>query len=146
MTLVPFLLTVCAAASIGATFRPGTWYRSLDKPSWTPPDWLFAPAWTVLFTLIAVAGWRVWAVSGWGWPMAFWAGNLIFNAVWSWLMFGRKDLRAALVDASLMLLTILAFMVTAWPIDQTAALLFTPYLAWTSFATALNFAIFRRNR
>ncbi len=145
ISLLPFFLAVVAVASVGGTLKPGSWYRALDKPSWTPPDWLFGPAWTVLYILIAVAGWRVWQASGWNLAMVFWCANLMFNAAWSWLMFRRHNLEAALLDAAFMLATILGFIATAWQHDTTAALLFTPYLAWTAFATALNLELVRRN-
>lgn len=145
-SLLPFLLAIVAVGSVGGTYKPGNWYRTLDKPWWTPPSWLFGPAWTILYILIAVAGWRVWQAAGWNWAMVFWCANLIFNAAWSWLMFGRNDLKAALVDGGLMLVTILGFIATAWQHDTTAALLFAPYLVWTAFATTLNFELVRRNK
>jgi translocator protein len=145
MTLLPFFGMVIAVAMSGAVFMPGDWYRSLSKPAWTPPDWLFGPAWTLLYLMIAVAGWLVWREQGFGLSLGIWALNLLFNGVWSWLMFGRHQIGAALIDALTMLVTIVAFMWSAWPISQTAVLLFVPYLAWTSFAAALNWEILRRN-
>lgn len=144
-TLLPFVAAVFVVALSGAFFMPGDWYRSLDKPSWTPPDWLFAPAWTVLYLMIAVAGWLVWKSAGFGPALLMWAANLVFNGAWSWLMFGRRQIGAALVDALAMLVTIVAFIVLAWPVNETAAWLFAPYLAWVAFATALNASILQRN-
>ena len=145
MTLLPFLAIVFVVALSGAMFMPGDWYRSLNKPSWTPPDWLFGPAWTVLYLMIAIAGWLVWKAVGWGPALAAWALNLAFNGAWSWLMFGHRQIQAALYDAFAMLATIVAFMVLAWPASETATWLFVPYLAWVSFATALNASILQRN-
>lgn len=145
MSLVPFVIAVVAVAASGALFMPGTWYRSLSRPSWTPPDWLFGPAWTVLYLMIAVAGWMVWKAEGFGPALTFWIANLVFNGAWSWLMFGRHRIGLALADAVAMLVTIVGFIAVAWPVSQTAALLFVPYLAWVSFATALNFALLKRN-
>ncbi|MFN3868723.1 MAG: TspO/MBR family protein [Hyphomicrobiaceae bacterium] len=144
-SLIPFVVTVVVVAASGAIFMPGPWYRALSKPSWTPPDWAFGPAWTVLYLMIAVAGWLVWTEQGAGPAIAFWAANIVFNGAWSWLMFGLKRIRWALADAIAMLLTIIGFIATAWPVSQTAALLFVPYLAWVTFATALNWAILARN-
>ena len=144
-SLVPFLVTVVVVAASGAIFMPGPWYRALSKPSWTPPDWAFGPAWTVLYLMIAVAGWLVWTEQGSGPAIWFWAANIVFNGAWSWLMFGMKRIGWALADAIAMLLTIVGFIATAWPVSQTAALLFVPYLAWVTFATALNWAILARN-
>jgi len=95
--------------------------------------------------MIATAGWLVWQREGLSIALGFWSANLVFNAAWSWLMFGQRRIGAALADAIAMLLTIVAFMATAWPSIQTAALLFLPYLAWVTFAAALNYEILRRN-
>jgi benzodiazapine receptor len=145
VSFVPFLAAVVAVGLSGVLFQPGAWYATLNKPRWTPPDWLFGPAWTLLYLMIAVAGWRVWQADGFGVPLAFWCLNLVFNAAWSWLMFGRHKIAWALADAAAMLATIVAFVATAAPVDTTAALLFLPYLAWTAFAFALNTAVLRLN-
>jgi benzodiazapine receptor len=145
LSFLPFLLLVVVVASSGALFMPGDWYRTLDKPSWTPPDWLFGPAWSVLYLMMAIAGWLVWQAEGFGPALAVWGLNLAFNAAWSWLMFGRRQIALALVDAIAMLVTIVAFMLLAAPVSSTASWLFLPYLAWVAFATALNTSLMRRN-
>jgi translocator protein len=145
MSLLPFIAAVVAVGLSGAVFMPGEWYKSLDKPSWTPPDWLFGAAWTILYAMIAVAGWLVWRAEGFGLALAMWLANLVFNAAWSWLMFGRHQISAALADAVAMLVTIIGFIWAASSVSQVAALLFVPYLAWTAFAAALNGAILQRN-
>ena len=146
LSFIPFLVAVVAIAASGAVFRPGEWYLSLDKPWWTPPSWLFAPAWSVLYLMIAIAGWLVWKQAGFGLAFGFWILNLAANAAWSWLMFGRRQMALALVDAIAMLITILAFIRFASPISPAAAWLFVPYLAWVSFASALNLSLLLRNR
>jgi translocator protein len=145
LSLLPFLAVVAAAAVSGAVFMPGEWYASLNKPGWTPPDWLFPPAWTVLYVMIAVAGWLIWSTNGAGLALVMWALNLVFNALWSWLMFGRHRIGLALADAMAMLITIVGFILLARSLNPTAALLFLPYLGWVIFATALNFEILQRN-
>ncbi|MGQ0672894.1 MAG: TspO/MBR family protein [Hyphomicrobium sp.] len=145
LSLLPFLLLVVAAATTGALFMPGAWYAGLAKPSWTPPDWLFGPAWTVLYFMIAVAGWRVWQAEGLGPALVIWLVGLAFNAAWSYLMFGIHRIDLALFDAFAMLASIIAFILAAWRVDATAALLFVPYLAWVSFATVLNYTIQQMN-
>lgn len=145
VTLLPFLAAVVAVAASGALFMPGPWYKTLDKPSWTPPDWLFGPAWTILYLMIAIAGWRIWIADGYDAAWLVWCVNLVFNAAWSWLMFGKHRIDLALVDAIAMLLTILAFISLALPHDAIAAYLFVPYLLWVAYATALNWAILQRN-
>lgn len=144
-TLLPFLGIVFIVALSGAVFMPGPWYATLSKPSWTPPDWLFAPAWLVLYVMIAIAGWLVWQEQGYGPALAWWGANLVFNGAWSWLMFGKRRIDLALVDAVAMLVTIAGFIWTALPVSETAVALFLPYLVWVAFATALNAAILRRN-
>ena len=146
LSLLPFVGAVIAVAMSGAVFMPGEWYRSLNKPSWTPPSWLFAPAWSVLYLLIAIAGWLVWTSAGLSAALAVWALNLVFNGLWSWLMFGRRQIGVALIDAVAMLVTIVIFMLLARPLNETAMWLFAPYLVWVAFAMALNASIFQRNR
>ncbi len=145
LTLVPFILAVALMSATGAYFRPGSWYLALAKPWWTPPGWLFGPAWLVLYVLIAIAGWLVWERGGWSAALAVWCVQLGFNAAWSWLMFGQHQIGGAMLDVAALWLAIAAFIVLAWPLSQTASLLFLPYLAWVTFAGALNFTIWRLN-
>lgn len=145
ISLLPFLGAVTLVGASGVMFMPGAWYKGLNKPSWTPPDWLFGPAWTVLYLMIAVAGWLTWQAAGFGPALLAWSLNLVLNAAWSWIMFGRHRVGLALADAVGMVATIVAFIVLAFPHSPTAAGLFLPYLAWTLFATALNADILRRN-
>jgi translocator protein len=144
-SLIAFFAITFVAALTGAMFMPGPWYKTLLKPTWTPPNWVFGPAWTVLYFLIAVAGWRVYRAVGWHSALVFWLLQLVLNAAWSWLMFGQKRIDLALIDVVALWLSIAAFIVVARPIDQTASFLFVPYLAWVTFATVLNAAIWRLN-
>ena len=145
LDLIPFVIAVFAAASTGALFAPGPWYNSLKKPSWTPPDWAFPVVWTILYVMIAIAGWLVWREDGLGLAIGVWVVQLLLNAAWSWIMFGRKQIGLALIDAIAMLVAIIAFIALAWPLSQTAALLFIPYLIWVCTAIALNFAVLQLN-
>ncbi len=140
-----FVVAVAAAAVFGAQFMPGEWYRALAKPSWNPPNWVFGPVWTVLYVMIAVAGWLAWREGAYK-ALGFWGGQLILNALWSWAFFGQKMIGVALIDILLLLIAIVGFIATVWNRSRTAGLLFLPYLAWVSFATALNTAIFLLNR
>lgn len=144
-SLIPFIVFVFAAAASGALFMPGAWYAALNKPTWTPPDWLFPIAWTVLYLMIAVAGWLAWWAEGVGTAVAIWGIGLILNALWSYLMFGRHDIFAALIDVAGLWLAVAVFIVATWGSEPRAAYLFMPYLAWVSFAGALNFAVWRMN-
>lgn len=144
--LLAFVAIVAAISFSASQFRPGAWYAGLAKPDWTPPNSVFAPVWTLLYLMIAVAGWRAWLKVGtFSLPPAFWVLQIIFNGAWSWLFFGRHEIGMALADLAAMWIAILGFIVATWRIDRPAALLFLPYLAWVSFAGALNAALWRLN-
>ncbi len=134
-----------AAATTGSIFKPGPFYDSLAKPSWNPPDWLFPVAWTILYVMIAIAGWLVWREVGLSVVMVIWAAQLVFNALWSYLAFGLKRFDWAFYELTLLWLSTGLFTLLAWPISQTASLLFMPYFAWVSFAGVLNLTIWRMN-
>ncbi len=146
LTLPPFIAIVLAVSATGSLFRPGDWYKQLKKPSWTPPGWLFGPAWAVLYIAIAVSGWLTWQAAGVTLVLAVWAIQLVFNAVWSWVMFGRKQIGAAMLTLCALWLFVALYAVLVWPISKSASQLFWPYLAWVTFAGSLNFAIWRLNR
>lgn len=144
-TLLVFVGLVVTAASTGILFQPGKWYASLDKPSWTPPDWAFGPVWSVLYVMIAVAGWLVWGEPGAGAAMGFWVVQLVLNALWSYFFFGRRRMDIAFADVVGMWLSIAGFAIAAYPVSPTASLLFLPYLLWVTIAGALNLSVWRRN-
>ena len=143
-------LILFLAVSLGGGFYmgisnpPGAWYSGLNQPWFQPPNWLFAPAWTILYICIAVAGWRVWCrrlVK----PLAVWAVQMGLNLTWSPLFFGAHQTGAALFVLMGMLLAIIAFVAFSWKTDRMAAWLFVPYAAWVSFAGLLNAAIWWLN-
>ena len=140
-----FAALTFAAAATGGLFPPGPWYMSLAKPSWTPPNWAFPVVWTILYVMIATAGYLVWKEQGLGVLVAVWVTQLVFNGAWSWLMFGQKNIVLALWDAGAMWIAITAFIVLAWPVSKTAALLFVPYLVWVTTAFVLNYQIMKMN-
>lgn len=145
LTLALFVALVALVALTGGKFMPGAWYEGLAKPSFTPPNWLFGPVWSVLYLMIAVAGWIVWEKAPASPARWIWGVQLALNGLWSPVMFGAHRIDAALVIIVAMWLAIAAFIVTSWRPARTAALLFVPYLAWVSYATALNFALWRMN-
>lgn len=145
VALTVFLIVTAAAATTGGLFTPGPWYETLAKPSWTPPNWAFPVVWTILYIMIAIAGWLVWDAKGLSLVVGVWGVQLVLNAAWSWIMFGQKNITLALWDAGAMWLAIAAFIALAWPVSRTAALLFLPYLAWVSIAFYLNWTILRLN-
>jgi len=145
LSLLSFIGLVIAAALSGAQFTPGPWYEALSKPSWTPPNWLFPVAWTVLYLMIAIAGWLAWKSGGVSSAVTIWGIGLILNALWSYLMFGRHEIGLALIDVVALWLATAAFIWAAWELEPMAAYLFMPYLAWVSIAAALNFEVWRLN-
>ena len=145
-------IAVCfAAAGLGSLFTDpeiGGWYARLIKPSWTPPNWVFGPVWSVLYLMMAIAAWLVWRQKGFtgaAFPLALFALQLTFNALWSILFFGLHRMGAALADILLLwgaiLLTILAF----WRVTPLAGYLLLPYLLWVTYASALNYSIWSLN-
>ncbi len=147
--LVAFLVATFAAAAIGSLFPPGEWYASLNKPAWTPPNWLFGPVWTLLYAMIAVAGWLVWKEAGFAGArlaLTVFALQLVLNASWSWVFFGLRRPDLALVVIVALEVTILALIVLFRAISPLAGLLLVPYALWVAFATALNAAIWQLNR
>jgi tryptophan-rich sensory protein len=149
----PLLVAACAATVVAATgaglTELGPWYRALAKPAWQPPDWLFGPAWTLIFALCAVAGARCWqrstdAAARRRLVTAF-AVNGALNVSWSVLFFRMQRPAWALVEVVALWISILVLIrvcATTW---RPAAWLLAPYLAWVSFATVLNAAIVRLN-
>lgn len=135
-------------ASSGAAFRPGPWYASLRKPSWTPPNWAFPVVWSALYVAMASASWLVWDVAGWNAmpALALYLVNLLLNASWSYFFFGRRRMDWALADVALLWLSIV-FLIPAFAAHSTlAALLLAPYLLWVSIAAALNVRMIQLNR
>ena len=145
LPLLCFLGLVSLAAVTGAWFPTGPWYEALTKPWWTPPNWAFPVAWSILYLMIAVAGWKVWKADGIGLTLIVWGAGVAINAMWSWLMFGRHQIGLAFADLVLLWLSIVAFIWLAMGIDRTAAYLFMPYFVWVSYAGALNLDIWLAN-
>ena len=146
--LLVFIAACTAAALTGVFFKPGQWYENLAKPPWRPPNWLFGPAWTILYAMIAISGWMVWKESSWpavAPAMAVYAVQLLLNAGWTPLFFGMRRPDLAFYELLLLWASILATILTFLPISQFAALLLVPYLCWVSFAGALNRSIVLRN-
>jgi len=124
------------------------WYRTLARPSFAPPNWVFGPVWTLLYAAMAVAVWRVGlAVPSpmRNWALALFLAQLAVNFAWPWIFFRFHALGAGLVEIVLMWILIA---VTIWlfsRVSPLAAWLMTPYLAWVTFATALNAGFWRLN-
>lgn len=144
--LVPFILLVVGGGLlIGFFTAPGPWYAALAKPSFNPPNWLFGPVWTILYVLVAIAGWRIWQRERDGRAMKLWWLQLVLNFLWSPVFFGLERTGSALVVILALLAAILAFIAAAWKLDRPSAWLFAPYAAWVAFASLLNAAIWSLN-
>ncbi|WP_208347054.1 tryptophan-rich sensory protein TspO [Pseudaestuariivita rosea] len=140
-----FLGACGGAAATGALFPPGKWYEDLQKPSWTPPNWLFPIAWTALYLIIAYAAMRVSLLEGAALAMAFWAFQISLNGLWSPVFFGLQKMKSALIVIGFLWVAVLGTLLTFIQIDMVAGLLVVPYLIWVSYAAALNFTIIRMN-
>jgi benzodiazapine receptor len=144
--LTPFvLLVVGGGLLIGAVTAQGAWYEALAKPAFNPPNWVFGPAWTVLYVLIAIAGWRIWQRDRSSTAMKLWGLQLALNFLWSPIFFAFQQVALALVVILALLATILAFIASAWNLDRVSAWLFAPYAAWVAFASLLNASIWTLN-
>jgi translocator protein len=144
-SLAVFFVLVVATASSGVFFKPGDWYRKLSKPTWTPPNWVFGPVWSVLYIMIAIAGWLVWRDGQPGLALGLWVAQLLLNAAWSGLFFGMRRMDLALYDIALMWLAVAGFIIAASLISTVAAWLFVPYLIWVTIAGTLNWSVLRLN-
>lgn len=123
-----------------------SWYPSLAKPSFNPPNWVFAPVWTTLYIFMAIAGWRVWRITDFGaQPMLYWLIQLALNFAWSFIFFGAHQLLAALIEIAMLWIAILVTTIAFFRIDRGAGWLFAPYLLWVSFAGVLNAEIYSLN-
>ncbi|MEM6324357.1 MAG: TspO/MBR family protein [Pseudomonadota bacterium] len=140
-----FLAACFGAGTTGAMFPPGPWYDRLDKPPWTPPNWVFPVAWTTLYLCMAVAGARVAVSEGNGVAMALWSLQIALNALWTPVFFGLQRLRQGLYVLICLWVAVAATLVALWAVDAISGLLFVPYLAWVTVAGALNFSVMQRN-
>ena len=144
------LLVLCFGASgVGGVVtypQIENWYAGLAKPTWNPPNWVFGPVWSVLYLCMAIAAWSVWrqkGVAGARGPLALFGVQLALNTLWSCLFFGLHSPGLAFAEVILLWMAIAATTVAFWRRSIPAGLLFTPYLAWVSFAGVLNFTIWR---
>ena len=140
-----FLAATFAAAATGAMFPTGEWYKSLNKPTWTPPDWVFPVAWTSIYLLISFAGARVAVLEGNAYAMAFWGLQIAFNTLWTPVFFGLRHLKGSLPIMAGLWIAVLGCTITHFQLDTWAGLAFVPYLVWVSVAAALNMAMVRLN-
>jgi len=146
---VAALVAVGVAIAGGAATDTGPWYRGLAKSALTPPDWAFAPAWTVIYALVVVAavwGWRAMDTArDRAWLISLFFANAVLNVAWSGVFFTLRRPDWALAEVGTLWLSVLALVVFLWPRERRAGALLVPYLLWVSFAAYLNLEIVRRN-
>ncbi len=130
---------------IGYNNIPGEWYQALAKPAFNPPNWIFAPVWSILYVIIGIVGARLFLWHRHTAAMRLWVAQMLFNFLWSPLFFGMQDVSSALIVIVALLVAVAGVIVASWNRDRISALLFLPYLAWVAFATVLNGSIFLMN-
>ncbi|MFV0442135.1 MAG: TspO/MBR family protein [Planctomycetaceae bacterium] len=146
-----FVLVCVGAGGLGAvatTPEIDGWYRTVVKPEWNPPNWVFGPVWTTLFVLMGISAWLVWKPAGFKeskTPLSLFAVQLILNVAWSWIFFGMHQIGWAVVEIVILWLVILATTVAFFRRSKPAGWLLVPYLVWVTFASVLNFTIWRLN-
>lgn len=140
--------SVAAIGSVWTATSVRTWYVQLQKPSFNPPSWVFGPVWTGLYFLMALSAWLVWRNAGWSIPrsaLILFFVQLGLNLAWSGLFFGLHRPGLALIDILALLAAIVATAIAFRPFSQAAFWLMIPYALWVSFASLLNFEIWRLN-
>lgn len=148
LALIGWLAVCFSASALGAFFLPGEWYSRLNKPSWNPPGWVFGPVWTLLYAMMAVAVWTVWKQGGFAaqrQPLGLFFLQLALNAAWTPLFFGLRQPGVAFAEILVLWLVIVGTIVSFRRVNGTAAVLLLPYLAWVTFAAALNLTLWRLN-
>ena len=149
--LTLFLLACFSVAGLGSlATKPEipAWYATINKPSWTPPNWLFGPVWTALYAAMAIAAWLVWRRTGWqdsNGALVLFVIQLVLNLAWSFIFFKFHNPGWAFAEIVALWIAIAATMVKFATISPASAILLSPYLVWVSYAAALNFAIWRLN-
>jgi translocator protein len=149
IVLAGFVLLCLAVGGVAGALTASsvtTWFPTLVKPSFNPPSWLFAPVWTTLYILMAVAAWRVWRkVATLNGALGWFYVQLFLNFMWSFLFFSAHMLLGALIEIVVMWLAIAITLRAFWKIDRPAGWMLVPYLAWVSFATVLNASLWWLN-
>ncbi|WP_166820027.1 TspO/MBR family protein [Thalassoroseus pseudoceratinae] len=145
-------LIICLGAgglgAIATTPEIDGWYRTLQKPTWNPPGWVFGPVWTTLYVLMAIAAWLVWKNRGYraaAVPLMLFGFQLLLNIAWSWIFFAAHKPGWAFVEIVVLWLAITATLISFYRESHLASGLLVPYLVWVSFAAVLNFEIWRLN-
>lgn len=146
IALAAFILLVLGGGFfIGANTLPGAWYAALNKPFFNPPNWIFAPVWSILYIMIAIAGWRIWCLVPKSALMMIWFAQLALNFFWSPTFFTAQNLVLAAIIIVIMIALTVLFITRSCKVDKISAYLMVPYLAWISFAALLNVSLWWLN-
>ena len=148
--LVGWLAVTFAAAAVGAfaAADAGDFYEGLTRPSWAPPSWLFAPAWSLLYLMMALAAWLVWRRRGFRharMALSLFLLQLTVNSLWTWFFFVWHQGTLALLESIVLWWLIVCTLIAFWRARPFAGALLVPYLAWVTFATALTYSVWRHN-
>lgn len=136
--LLLFFVTCYAIAGFGSQFTPGDWYQELERAPWNPPNAAFPIVWTILYAMIALAGWLIFSTTDKA-LKSFWVIQILLNGAWSWIFFGQQWMEAALFEIVVLVVVVGLLIKRCFSTNQkTAAWLLSPYLLWLLVATSLN--------
>lgn len=145
-------ILICQSAGIIGSFFTvsslGSWYQTINKPSFNPPGYLFGPVWITLYLLMGISLYLVWSKKGNAEikiPLIIFFAQLFFNTIWSVLFFGFQSPVLALTDIIILLVLIIMTIISFYRVSKPAAFLMIPYILWVSFATVLNYYIVKLN-
>ncbi|MCI0470546.1 MAG: tryptophan-rich sensory protein [Candidatus Aminicenantes bacterium] len=147
-------IIICQLAGIiGGLFTSQTiptWYQTIKKPAFTPPNWIFGPVWTLLYLLMGIALYLVWKSAAPGKAKAlavfFFFAQLALNVLWSFLFFFLKNPLAGFIDIIVLWISILVTILLFYPLSKVGSLLLVPYILWVTFASVLNYFLWQLNR
>lgn len=151
ISLLNFIILCLALELIGSYWTNqsvSTWYRQLIKPMWTPPGWVFGPIWTILYIMIAIAGWLIYKAKHShhrSLALMLYGSQLALNFIWSFLFFSLKSPILGLIDILLLSLLIILTIIKGWRVRSLAGILLIPYLIWVIYAASLNAGIWILN-
>lgn len=145
-----FILAAFLPGVIGsAATTVDQWYAQLAKPAWTPPGYVFGPAWTLLYLLMGISTWVLWKQGGMkkaALPFLLYGVQLVLNALWPWLFFGRHDIGPAFFEIIILLAMAILMTMAFARHSRISAILLIPYLVWVSFAACLNYTVWMMNK
>jgi len=154
MNYIKFIISIIVPLSIGfigslfTSISVNTWYTTINKPAFNPPNWIFGPVWTVLFILIGISFYLVWSLdfgnNKWL-TIGIFSLNLLLNLSWSLLFFGLKNPFLAFIEIIILWMVILANIIVFYTVSKISGILLIPYLLWVGFASILNYYIYILN-